>query len=218
MTAARVIVWRHGRTEWNATGRYQGQADVDLDDLGRRQAVAAAKVIKELKPTVIFSSDLSRAANTAAALAEITGLTVSYDQRLREIHVGSWEGLTVEEVAQVDPERAAAVAADRTLTGAGDDVRRSATGESTREVATRVAEAIGEIVEGAEDGATVVITMHGLAARVGVGRFLDVPANRLGGLRNCAWIILDRHPKGHWYIGAYNLQAEYSVPDDDRVA
>ncbi|MBO0813445.1 MAG: histidine phosphatase family protein, partial [Microlunatus sp.] len=64
MTAHRVIVWRHGRTEWNATGRYQGQADIPLDDLGRRQAASAAQVIKELKPTAIFSSDLSRAAET----------------------------------------------------------------------------------------------------------------------------------------------------------
>jgi probable phosphoglycerate mutase len=211
VTAARVIVWRHGRTNWNATGRYQGQADIDLDDLGRRQAVAAAKMIKELKPTAIYSSDLSRAANTAAALADVTGLTVSYDQRLREIHVGSWEGLTIDHVSAIDPERAAAVAA-------GEDVRRSETGELTSEVATRVAEAFTEIIETAEDGSTVVITMHGLAARVGVGQFLDVPANRLGGLRNCAWIVLDRHAQGHWYIGAYNRQAELSVPDDDRVA
>ncbi|QDP95982.1 histidine phosphatase family protein [Microlunatus elymi] len=211
MSAERLIIWRHGRTPWNATGRYQGQADIGLDDLGRRQAEAAAKMIKELKPTAIIASDLSRAADTAAALAAQTGLEVAYDQRLREIHVGGWEGLTVEEAREIDPDRVDAVAA-------GIDVRRSETGELTSEVAHRVAEAFADIVERAEDGATVVITMHGLAGRVGIAEFLGVEHTALGGLRNCAWVILDRHPRGHWYIGGYNLQAELSVPDDDRVA
>ena len=211
MSAQRLIIWRHGRTPWNATGRYQGQADIGLDDLGRRQADAAAKMIKELKPTAIIASDLSRAADTAAALARETGLEVSFDQRLREIHVGSWEGLTVEQAHEIDAERVDAVAA-------GVDVRRSETGELTSEVARRVADAFGDIIDSAEDGATVVITMHGLAGRVGIAEFLGVEHTALGGLRNCAWVILDRHPRGHWYIGAYNLQAELSVPDDDRVA
>jgi glucosyl-3-phosphoglycerate phosphatase len=211
MTARRAIIWRHGRTPWNATGRYQGQADIPLDDLGRRQAAAAAQVIKDLKPTAIFSSDLSRAAATAGALAEVTGLDINFDRRLREIDVGSWEGLTVEEAAEADPELVAGVAA-------GEDVRRSATGETTGEVARRVATAFTEILGAAEEESTVVLTMHGLAGRVGIGHFLGVDWDRLGGLRNCAWVVLDRHPRGHWYIGAYNVQADFVVPDDDRVA
>lgn len=211
MTARRAIIWRHGRTSWNATGRYQGQADIPLDDLGRRQAAAAAQVIKELKPSAIFSSDLSRAAETARALADVTGLEIIFDDRLREINVGSWEGLTVEEAAQVDPELVAAVTA-------GQDARRSTTGETTTEVADRAAAAISEIIETADDGSTVVITMHGTAGRVGIGRYLGIHWDRLGSLRNCAWVVLDRHPRGHWYIGAYNVQADFVVPDDDRVA
>lgn len=211
MTAGRLIVWRHGRTEWNATGRYQGQADIPLDELGRRQAAAAAQMIKELQPTAIVSSDLSRAAATASALAAETGLDVVHDQRLREIHVGTWEGLTVEEAREVDAASVDAVAQ-------GLDVRRSPSGELTSEVAARVAQAFTEIVEQAEDAAVVVATMHGLAARVGIAEFLGVEHTALGGLRNCAWVILDRHPLGHWYIANYNLQAALSVPDDDRVA
>lgn len=211
MTARRLIVWRHGRTEWNATGRYQGQADIPLDDLGLRQAAAAAKMIKQLQPTAIVASDLSRAATTAAALAAETGLAVDYDRRLREIHVGSWEGLTVEQAREVDPEAAEAVAK-------GLDARRSPTGELTSEVAARVAEAFGNLVDQADDDAVIVATMHGLAGRVGIAAFLGIEHTALGGLRNCAWVILDRHPLGHWYIANYNLQAELSVPDDDRVA
>jgi len=211
MTARHAVIWRHGRTAWNATGRYQGQADIPLDDLGRRQAAAAAEVIKELKPAAIFSSDLSRAAQTARALADVTGLEVSFDQRLREINVGSWEGLTIDEAARTDPDLVAAVAA-------GEDVRRSPSGETTSEVAGRAAAAISDIVESADDESTVVITMHGTAGRVGIGRFLGIDWDRLGSLRNCAWVVLDRHARGHWYIGAYNVQADFVVPDDDRVA
>ena len=211
MTARRLIIWRHGRTSWNATGRYQGQADIPLDDLGIQQAAAAAEVIKELKPTAIFSSDLARAAQTSQALADVTGLKINFDRRLREISVGSWEGLTHDEVFAVDPELVSAV-------DAGEDARRSLTGETSREVARRAAAAFADIVESAEDEATVVITMHGTAGRVGIGHYLGVDADRLGSLRNCAWVVLERHRRGHWYIGAYNAQADFVVPDDDRVA
>ena len=142
MTAARIIVWRHGRTSWNVVNRFQGQADIDLDDVGREQAARAARVLAGLQPAVLWSSDLSRARHTAAALADLTGLPVTTDVRLREIHVGSWEGLLGEEVDRVDPE------ASRRL-HAGEDVRRSATGETPSEVGVRVAAALRDLAEAA---------------------------------------------------------------------
>ncbi|MER7168943.1 histidine phosphatase family protein, partial [Micromonospora sp. NPDC000207] len=60
----RLIVWRHGNTEWNAAGRVQGQTDVPLNDRGRDQARAAAPLLAALRPDAIVSSDLSRAADT----------------------------------------------------------------------------------------------------------------------------------------------------------
>ncbi len=199
MTAARLIVWRHGRTEWNADGRFQGQADIPLDELGRRQAAAAAVAIARLGPSAIVASDLSRARETAAALAAVTGLEVRFDRRLREIDVGSWVGLTTEEVAEVDD----------TVHDyhPGADFRRSSTGETAGEVAERACAALTEIAEGADDGAVVVVAMHGLAGRVGVARFVDLEPNRFAGMRNCAWINLERHPLGHWLIREYNATA-----------
>ena len=202
MTAGQLIVLRHGRTEWNATGRFQGQADIPLDDRGGAQAERAARVLAELAPAAIVSSDLPRATQTAGALAELTGLAVATDQRLREIHVGSWEGLTIEEILEVDPDLAA-----RYL--AGEDVRRSATGETIGEVAERVAEALTEIADAAADGSTVVVVMHGLAARVGVCRLVGLPPEtwrHLGGLHNCGWITVERHRFGdYWRIADYNV-------------
>ena len=83
--ARRVIFWRHGRTEWNHAGRFQGQEDIDLDATGREQALRAAEVLETRHPSSIISSDLRRAADTAAALADLTGLLVSYDERLRAV-------------------------------------------------------------------------------------------------------------------------------------
>jgi broad specificity phosphatase PhoE len=106
MTAARVIIWRHGRTEWNVVNRFQGQADIPLDGVGQGQAVRAAEVLAAYRPTGLYSSDLSRCYQTAAVLAERTGLEIITDKRLREVHVGSWEGLLGEEIKAADPELA----------------------------------------------------------------------------------------------------------------
>lgn len=204
MTAGRLIVWRHGRTEWNHSNRFQGQADVPLDQHGREQAQRAAVVLAGLDPAGIVASDLSRARETAAALADRTGLAVATDARLREIHVGSWEGLTADEVAAADPERAQRYFA-------GEDVRRSATGETVAEVASRVGTALTDAAAQADDGATVVVAMHGLAARVGVCQLVGFPEHTwrlLGAMHNCAWISLAKHGTGDfWRIDEYNATA-----------
>jgi broad specificity phosphatase PhoE len=204
MTAARIILWRHGRTEWNVVDRFQGQADIPLDGVGYGQVVRAAEVLAAYRPTGLYSSDLSRCYQTATVLAERTGLEIITDKRLREIHVGSWEGLLGEEVRAADPALA------RRL-WAGEDVRRSPTGESPREVAERMAEALAEIAEAAEDHSTVVVATHGLSGRVGTCRFVGLPFDHwrlLGGLSNCAWVSIDRHRSGaYWRIEGYNLTA-----------
>ena len=201
MTADRLVLWRHGRTEWNADGRFQGQADVGLDAVGRSQAVQAARVLAGFAPAALYSSDLSRAYDTATRLAAVVNLPIQTDKRLREIHVGSWEGLLGSEIRAQSPELAERL-------WRGEDVRRSPTGESPGEVAERVAEALGEIAEAAPEGSTVIVVTHGLAARVGSCRFVGLPFDHwrlMGGLSNCAWISLDRHrSKAYWRIEAYN--------------
>jgi broad specificity phosphatase PhoE len=209
VTASRIIVWRHGRTPWNVENRFQGQADIDLDEVGRAQAAAAAQALARLEPAALWASDLARAQDTATALASLTGLEITTDKRLREIHVGSWEGLLGEEVDRADPELSRRLRA-------GEDVRRSPTGESPAEVAERMAAVLTDLAESAPDRSTVVAATHGLAGRVGTASLVGMPQEHwrlLGGLSNCAWVSIDRHRSGrYWRIEQYNVTPDPTVP------
>ncbi|MDP2775387.1 MAG: histidine phosphatase family protein, partial [Nocardioides sp.] len=98
-----LVLLRHGRTAFNHALRVQGQLDVELDEVGREQALVAAEALAKLGPTLLWSSDLLRARATAAALAEATGLSPTYDARLREFHLGERQGLTHDEYSTLDP-------------------------------------------------------------------------------------------------------------------
>src|SRR6185437_6520135 len=91
--AKRLVLWRHGQTTWNLEHRFQGQTDIPLDPTGEAQAEQAARRLATLRPHALFSSDLSRAQQTAAPLARLTGLPVTLDKDLRERFGGDWEGL-----------------------------------------------------------------------------------------------------------------------------
>ncbi len=199
--AKQVILLRHGRTEWNAAARLQGQADIPLDALGVQQAELAAEVLSRRTITEIWASDLSRARVTAQAVAERVGLQVRTDPAFREIHVGQWQGLTLTELHDREPDLADRYAA-------GEDVRRSSTGETTGEVGDRVAARLKQVIATAADDATVLVGMHGLAAKTGALTFVGVPHSlwdRFDGLTNCHWIELRRTHQGDWRIHAWNV-------------
>lgn len=100
--SVRVILIRHGETEWNASGRWQGDAPVPLNDAGRQQAHLLANYLRQRSIDQIISSDLSRAYSTAQILAAEIERTVILDKRLRECDLGHWQGLTLEEVEAWD--------------------------------------------------------------------------------------------------------------------
>ena len=199
MSAGRLIVWRHGRTEWNLQDKIQGQADIPLDEVGLAQARAAAARLASLAPTRLFSSDLQRAAATAAELAALTGLKVEYDEALREINVDDWAGMTMDELAAIHPEAAARIRS-------GEPQRRGTAGETVEEVAARFAPALARAIEHGEPSDTVVVATHGLAARVGICLFLGIPQAHwpaFGGLSNCNWVSLLPGRHG-WRIEEWN--------------
>lgn len=93
MTAT-ILLARHGQSDWNDAGRWQGHADRPLSELGRRQAQELAERLAAFELDAIYSSDLQRARDTAQAVADRQGLEVATAPELREVDVGSWEGLT----------------------------------------------------------------------------------------------------------------------------
>ncbi|MFA6299482.1 MAG: histidine phosphatase family protein [Nocardioides sp.] len=195
-----LVLLRHGRTAWNHALRVQGQLDVELDDVGREQATAAAEVLAKLGPTLLWSSDLVRARSTAAALAEATGLSPTYDARLREFHLGERQGLTHDEYSELDP-----VEFDQFRRGHYDSAPGA---EPTADVRRRMTEALGELLAALAPGETAVAVSHGAAIRVATGAMLGWPDEQfhtLRGLTNCGWVVLEEHPEvGGLRLGAYN--------------
>ena len=204
------MLWRHGQTVWNAERRFQGQSDIPLDEVGQAQAERAARLLAALRPDLIVSSDLTRAAATAAPLARLTGLEVTLDKDLRERHGGRWEGLTDTEIRTRYPvEHANWTPPD---------------GEPSQVVADRVAGALHRIAEAAgcddaEPGLAVVVS-HGAALRLGMSRLLGMPEDLfgvLGPLSNCSWSVLGRR-NGRWRLVEHNAGTlpEPVVLSDDR--
>ncbi|MBK8460311.1 MAG: histidine phosphatase family protein [Micropruina sp.] len=203
MTAAHVVLWRHGQTDWNLSGRYQGQGDQPLNAVGIEQARVVAPLLAGMAPARVLSSDLQRARVTAEALCAISGNELEIDPRLQEINVGHWVGMTKDEIYVGDPGFQRALAA-------GGDWRRSPTGETGAEAGSRVALALLDLAESVPDGSTVVAVGHGFSMRIATTMLLGLnytDNHVLAGLRNCSWTILQ--PLGErWRLVSYNHVAD----------
>lgn len=220
MTVRQLVMVRHGQTEFNAGSRMQGQLDTELSDLGRAQAVAVAEVLGKRHPLLIVSSDLRRAYETAVVLGERTGSPLVVDERLRETHLGNWQGMTHGEVDAAAP-------------GARVEWRNDATwvphgGESRIDVARRSLPVVAELVESQSDwGADepdrpVVLVAHGGLIAALTAKLLGLPADNwpvLGGMGNASWVQLSGHSAAdaslediRWRLDVWNASAQ--VADD----
>jgi len=198
-----LLLLRHGQTAWNLEQRIQGHTDSQLDELGHDQARAAAKEIAALRPARIWSSDLSRAAATAAYLGEACGLTPVPDARLREYALGARESLTHDEYAAAHADEYA-----RFLKGDFDVVPGS---EKTPAVTDRMTAALRDLLIATAPGELSVAVSHGASLRVAVAAMLGwVPAQALtlGALGNACWAILaESSATGELRLAAYNRMA-----------
>jgi probable phosphoglycerate mutase len=147
MQSSRILLVRHGQSTWNADGRWQGQADPPLSDLGVEQAEAAAKVIDLVDR--VWSSDLQRANHTARFLAAPHGLAVTADPRVRERAAGPWTGLTRDEIESQYPGHLA-------------DGRRPEGYEDDESLAARALAALREWADALGGGTGVVVTHGGV--------------------------------------------------------
>jgi broad specificity phosphatase PhoE len=148
------ILVRHGATDWNRDGRYQGQADPPLNEEGWAQAARLAEVLAPRPVEALYSSDLKRARDTAERVAQRLGVPVFVEPRLREINQGAWEGMLVGDIASGYPEDWRAIQDDPLHA-------RAPGGESVAEVAQRALACLGDIAQRFPRGPVVIIS-HGL--------------------------------------------------------
>jgi broad specificity phosphatase PhoE len=182
-----LVLVRHGRTAWNAEGRFQGQADPPLDGVGWEQARRTARSLAGLRPAAIVSSDLRRAHQTAVVLGATCGLIPATDRHLREVALGAWEGIGHDEAAVRFP-------AEYSAWSAGADVRRGG-GETQAEAGLRVAAAVVRFLWRVGTDSPVVVVSHGLALQAAIGvltaRGLVRPDTvRPPHLGNGEWLVL----------------------------
>lgn len=202
--ATTLFLLRHGRTDWNRTGRWHGQADVPLDELGAQQARAFAQLAPGLLPDVLATSPLTRARQTSAAVAELLEVPVEVEPGLMEVDVGDWEGLVEAEITRLDPRYQRARSTDR---------RFSAEGETPSECATRMSRTLADLAA-RHRGRRVLVVTHAYAIRAGVGALLGwnlAATHGLTGLFNCAYAELRLRPSDRWELIAWNI-CHASVP------
>ena len=194
----RIIFVRHGQTVFNIESRYQGHTDAELSDLGRRQAIRAAERLKEEKIDAVYSSDLSRASETAQAVARFHNLPVQTDERLRECAFGDWEGLTVSQIAEIHPELYENYRRDSVT-------HRAPNGERLEALQERVVRAISDIAERHPE-ATVAAVVHGGPIRAFLCHALGTPLETFRKIKldNCGITILSLASDGGWFLEALN--------------
>lgn len=199
----RILIWRHGQTDWNVENRFQGHSDIPLNEVGFSQVAYSARILAGMSPTKIISSDLIRARQTAEALSKIVNLPVHIDVRIRETHGGNWEGKTGTENRAADSSR---------FLGwlSGSDEPAGETGERRTEVAERAFKVVRDELaqrESSGDSGLIVLVTHGGTARCLLGKALNLPVEQwgvLGGLSNASWSILEQDRDDKWILTEHN--------------
>jgi broad specificity phosphatase PhoE len=198
---------RHGATDWNRLKRAQGQADIELNLEGHRQAIAAAEEFAHLNIDAVYSSDLKRSLDTARPIAEAHGLEVITDPDFREIDQGEWEGLSVDEIKERWPD----------LWGPARHFSARPGGESPEQVRARALVGIRRVVERHPEGAVVIVSHGGTmrwisAAALG---YDDHRSARIRGVGNGATVTLSAILDGDGVTLSNLVRLDGNTPDLD---
>lgn len=166
----RLLLTRHGQTDWNIAGRYQGHSDVPLNQIGQSQATQIAKRLSKETIHAIYTSDLSRAANTAQAIADFHQLEIKKNSRWRELAFGDWEGMTHQEMSAHSPKLFEAWMKDSLNISTPN-------GETLAQLAKRVNSASDDLKSQHKDQ-TVLVVSHSGALQSLLSAILGVDLNR----------------------------------------
>lgn len=168
MTTSTVLLIRHGQTDWNVTKRSQGHLDIPLNEAGRRQSRLLAQRLASWPISAVYSSDLSRASETADMIARQLRLKPILDSDFRERNGGIFQGYTMEELQRRHPQALQAFL---------DSGHPPAGAESNLTLARRAAPALERIVA-AHPGETITLITHGGTLRVLIAYIMGLPVGR----------------------------------------
>lgn len=171
----KMILVRHGQTEWNLLGKYQGQSDTDLSKKGMQQAELLAKNFPVDDVEAVYTSDLKRAYETGKKIAERFGCPLIPEKGLREFHFGEWEGHTYEEIVKKWPEEAA------NFFGAPEKLQTPG-GETFHILQKRAMKTIEHIRE-ENEGKTVVVSAHGAILKTILSSLMHIPLHYLWSIK-----------------------------------
>jgi broad specificity phosphatase PhoE len=197
MTPTRVLLLRHGQTAWNSEGRWQGQSGPTLNELGQRQASAAADRLAPEPIDAVYTSDLPRATETAATIAERLAIVPIVEPGLREVDVGDWTGLSREQVRDRHPD-----GFERWLSG--ESGWRG--GETYQEMHARAVATVSRLVRLHPAGTIAAIT-HGGVIRALTAHAVGLPGHdrrRIVGVENCSLTVVETGVDGALSLVAFN--------------
>jgi len=186
----RLMLVRHGKTEWNEAGRYQGCSDTCLSSTGREEAEAVRQRLAAEKIDVIYCSDLERAVQTAKTVASGRDVRLVTCKELREIDFGEFEGLTFVEVGQRYP--------DNDWWTARDAAQKLPRGESVSQLAARVDQFIAVCLGKHTEEETILVVAHGGSLRTLICRLLGLGLEHWWqiGIDSASLTIMETYPLG----------------------
>jgi probable phosphoglycerate mutase len=162
----RLLLARHGQTEWHSDNRYVSRTDIGLNETGHEQARMLARRAEKEKPDLVLYSPLTRALETVRPSAKALGLEPKMDELLRELDFGEWEGKSLAEIRRVDPERV------KLFEGSAEHGFPG--GEPLHEGAGRLLEVFADLYR-SHAGRTVLVVAHNTLLRLGLCRMLGIP-------------------------------------------
>ncbi|MCP4426645.1 MAG: histidine phosphatase family protein [Chloroflexi bacterium] len=196
MTTTLLLI-RHGQTNWNAEGRWQGHADIPLNAMGRAQAEALAQRLADWPIRAVYSSDLKRAAMTAVSLAAVLNQQPIFDTAWRERDVGDFSGLTSAEARVQYPAVWAAMK---------NGVVNPPNGERQLDLRARAVAAYEQVLN-RHEGDTVAIVSHGGTLANVISHVLRIPEDSYGRFRlsgNTGLSVVEKNEKYGQYIALLN--------------
>ena len=192
----RLILVRHGASEWSNLGRYQGHQPVPLSPLGLEQVCALTEELYQYNPEWIVSSDLQRARQTAEVIARHLSLKIDYDARLRELDCGNWAGLNEQEIEALEPKAVVELRAGRDIPRGG--------GETMADLMVRTRAALADWVKENFSG-TLMFVSHAYVIRAMTQILLGerLHSNQLQSLGS--YTLLNRQRGGKWMLERYGV-------------